>query len=175
MKQAVIMPCKKKDKEPGKNVCLYTKNKSRLLGRHETKQDAYKQEYAIEKNRKSNVIDLVLKEARIERLSNSNIEEKDFYKEGDESNTSKKSFLNNYSEIDMNLRDKEALKIRRLLKTEGIEVQNIDSVANGDNEYIELNFGPEVDENEIVKILAEDGFDNTEIKDDKTIRVFASK
>jgi hypothetical protein len=44
---AVIKKCRKEDKEPGKPWCLYTHDGKRLLGRHPTKEDAYKQESAI--------------------------------------------------------------------------------------------------------------------------------
>lgn len=43
----MVKKCKKGDAEPGKPVCLYTKDGSRLLGRHKDKQSAYKQEAAI--------------------------------------------------------------------------------------------------------------------------------
>lgn len=46
---AVVKKCKKGDAEPGKPWCLYTKDGSRLLGRHKTQEDAYKQEYLINK------------------------------------------------------------------------------------------------------------------------------
>ena len=45
---AVIQKCRKEDREPGKPWCLYSKNKSKLLGRHKTKSDAETQERAIQ-------------------------------------------------------------------------------------------------------------------------------
>ncbi len=44
---AIVKKCRKEDSEPGKPICLYTKDGSRLLGRHKDKQSAYKQEAAI--------------------------------------------------------------------------------------------------------------------------------
>ena len=52
-KTAVIKKCKKSDIDPKKPkseqvYCLYTKDGSRLLGRHKTKSDAEAQERAIQ-------------------------------------------------------------------------------------------------------------------------------
>lgn len=47
-KKATIMKCKEKDKEAGKPWCLYTKDKSRLLGRHPTRESAEKQMRLVE-------------------------------------------------------------------------------------------------------------------------------
>lgn len=44
---AVVKKCRKGDGKKGKPWCLYTKDGSRLLGAHKSKQDAYKQEAAI--------------------------------------------------------------------------------------------------------------------------------
>ncbi len=44
----MIKKCKASDAEPGKPWCLYTKDGSRLLGRHATKEAARKQEAAIQ-------------------------------------------------------------------------------------------------------------------------------
>lgn len=44
---AMIRKCKKGDGQAGKPWCLYTKDGKRLLGRHKTKEDCYKQEAAI--------------------------------------------------------------------------------------------------------------------------------
>jgi len=49
---AVIKKCRKQDLDPDRpkseqKYCLYTADESRLLGRHPTKEDAYKQESAI--------------------------------------------------------------------------------------------------------------------------------
>lgn len=49
---AVVRKCRKGDGKAGKPWCLYTKDGSRLLGAHASKQDAYKQEAAI-KHRQS--------------------------------------------------------------------------------------------------------------------------
>lgn len=44
----VIRACKPGDAVPGKDVCLYTRDGSRLLGRHSDKQSTYRQEAAIQ-------------------------------------------------------------------------------------------------------------------------------
>lgn len=46
---AIVEKCHKGDAEDGKHVCLYS-HEGDLLGRHKDKQDAYVQEYAIEKS-----------------------------------------------------------------------------------------------------------------------------
>lgn len=46
---AIVKKCKKGDAKEGKDICLYSHD-GKLLGRHKTKEDAYKQEYAIQKN-----------------------------------------------------------------------------------------------------------------------------
>lgn len=47
---AKVQKCRKGDGKKGKPWCLYTKDGKRLLGAHKSKQDAYKQEYAIKKS-----------------------------------------------------------------------------------------------------------------------------
>jgi len=45
----IIKPCRKRDRQPGKPICLYSKSKPRkLLGRHKTYLAALKQERAIQ-------------------------------------------------------------------------------------------------------------------------------
>ena len=43
----IVKKCKKSDKKLGKPWCLYTHDGKRVLGHHETAQDAYGQEAAI--------------------------------------------------------------------------------------------------------------------------------
>lgn len=45
-REAIVKKCKKGDGEEGKSTCLYS-HEGKLLGRHKSKQDAYKQEAAI--------------------------------------------------------------------------------------------------------------------------------
>ena len=44
----VIRDCDPDDAEPGKDVCLYTRDGKRLLGRHKDRHSAHMQEVAIE-------------------------------------------------------------------------------------------------------------------------------
>lgn len=44
----IIRKCRSGDSKKGKSVCLYTKDGSKLLGRHKNKKSAKKQEAAIE-------------------------------------------------------------------------------------------------------------------------------
>lgn len=46
---AIIRECKPGDSKGGEHVCLYDRHGDKLLGRHPSKEQAYKQEYAIDK------------------------------------------------------------------------------------------------------------------------------
>jgi hypothetical protein len=59
---AVIRKCKKGDSAEGKPWCLYTKDGSKLLGRHPTKESAEKQERAIQVSKHGNYLTAAIDE-----------------------------------------------------------------------------------------------------------------
>ena len=62
-KLATIRKCKEKDKEPGKPWCLYSKDQSKLLGRHKTKESAEKQMAAVEIAKHSSLPSRLIRQA----------------------------------------------------------------------------------------------------------------
>jgi hypothetical protein len=61
----VVRKCKPGDGKKGKPWCLYAKD-GHSLGAHASKQDAYKQEYAIQKSKESKAVASVLIDVGLE-------------------------------------------------------------------------------------------------------------
>ena len=64
----MIKKCKEKDKESGKPWCLYSKDGTKLLGRHKTKEDALAQERAINISKHGRFLKFLKKISHVIRL-----------------------------------------------------------------------------------------------------------
>ncbi len=72
---AIVKECRQEDREPGRPYCLYAHD-GKLLGRHETEQDAYKQEAAI-KSRGGSAVQLLDRAADgLEELGHNDLAER---------------------------------------------------------------------------------------------------